>query len=149
MSISGSNTQKLLTQTPVVSNTSASPSHPPVSWILTVVGNYTAKLQTWNSPWKFHFAVTKPTIITKVMVPEKENVTPVFKSTRRIQGTSQVGSPGSLLTGLMHSCQLKHNSNKASRGLSSNSGGEGFVTHNFIFKKCCNTHASKKTGSFC
>lgn len=138
-----------LTQTPVVSNTSASPPYPPVSWIPTAVGNHTAKLQTCNNPWEFHFAVTPPGTITKVMIPEKENITPVSKSTRRIQGsTSQAGSPGSLFTGLMHSWQLKHNSNKASAGLSSNSGGEGFVTYNFILKKCCNTHASKKTGSF-
>lgn len=70
------------------------------------------------------------------MLPE--NVTPVFKCTRRIQATTnqyrfdaQLAAKGQL---------------KASGGLSSNSGGEGFVTHSFILKNAVTHMPVRKLG---
>jgi len=62
-------------------------------------------------------------------------------NTKPLQSSERLDLPGnkhthwSLHTGLMHNWHLKYNSNQASGGLSSNSGGEDFVTPNFIFIK--------------
>lgn len=101
----GYNTHQLLTQTPVLSNTTASTPHPPIAQDSKAVSTLPTHQSSTHvtGPWESHLAVTPPGIITEVTVCEKENVSPVFKSTRRIQGTTiQPGSPASLPTGLMH-----------------------------------------------